>query len=78
MYGYCPWTQAGFYCDGNYLSVATNLGNNYLAIFKWSGFFFGMGMAHEWPAVRTYMLNSTLGGISFGGSIKLGGSIIIH
>ena len=26
--------------------------NGSLGAYKWTGFFFGMGMAHQWPAVR--------------------------
>lgn len=29
-----------------------NISNAYLSLAKWPGFFFGMGMGHQWPAVR--------------------------
>lgn len=52
IFGYCPWTQSGYYCDSQYAGPTTNLINNYLGAFKYFGFFFGMGMGHQWPAVR--------------------------
>ena len=47
---YGPYTTEGVYSDSNY--VRDENGNNSLASYKWPGFFFGMGMAHRWPAVR--------------------------
>ena len=32
--------------------TASNLTDANLAAYKWTGFFFGVGMAHQWPAVR--------------------------
>ncbi len=50
IWGYCPYTKPGYYCDPYYVrdenSDASLSGN------KWPGFFFGMGMAHQWPAIR--------------------------
>jgi hypothetical protein len=51
LWGYCPYTAPGFYCDSNYVRNENSDGS--LASYKWPGFFFGMGMAHQWPAVRT-------------------------
>ncbi len=53
------WCQTalttGVYCDaysaGNNQG-ASNLTSAYLGGFKWTGYFFGVGMAHQWPAVR--------------------------
>jgi hypothetical protein len=39
-------------------SGRSNLGDAYLSSYKWPGFFFGIGMAHQWPAVRTRGLNN--------------------
>jgi len=50
IWGYCPYTKPGFYCDDNY--VRDENSDASLAAYKWTGFFFGMGMAHQWPAVR--------------------------
>jgi hypothetical protein len=50
VWGYCPYTKPGYYCDGNY--VRDENSDISLGSFKWAGFFFGMGMAHQWPAVR--------------------------
>src|SRR5207302_1975042 len=30
----------------------SNLADNNLGGYKWPGFFFGIGMSHQWPAVR--------------------------
>ncbi len=43
-------TKSGFYTDANY--VRDENSNGSLAAYKWTGFFFGMGMSHQWPAVR--------------------------
>ena len=50
IWGYAPNTASGFYSDPNYVKNETS--NTSLAGAKWTGFFFGMGMAHQWPAVR--------------------------
>jgi hypothetical protein len=50
IWGNPVYTAAGFYSDPNYVKDEnSNLG---LGAYKWTGFFFGMGMAHQWPAVR--------------------------
>ena len=50
VWGYAPYTEAGYYSDSDY--VRDENSNVSLASYKWPGFFFGMGMAHQWPAVR--------------------------
>ena len=50
IWGYCPYTKPGFYCDENY--VRDEVSDGAMGSYKWPGFFFGMGMAHQWPAVR--------------------------
>jgi hypothetical protein len=55
LWGYCPWTTGGVYCDPN--STAANATGSNLADAsihggKWTGFFTGVGMSHRWPAVR--------------------------
>ncbi len=55
IYGNCALTAGGgstFYCDSHYVNTASELSNASLGAYKWSGFFFGMGMAHQWPALR--------------------------
>lgn len=49
QWGAPEYTQKGFYSDGD---TASNLADGSLASYKWTGFFFGIGMAHQWPAVR--------------------------
>ena len=44
------YTTGGVYSDSNY--VRDENSNGSLGAYKWTGFFFGMGMAHQWPAVR--------------------------
>ncbi|MCU1337783.1 MAG: hypothetical protein JWO19_3364 [Bryobacterales bacterium] len=61
------WSRTGFDTGGVYADNtsagnnigASNLTDNYLGSFKWPGFFFGMGMVHQWPAAR-------LGGVAPG------------
>jgi len=50
VWGYAPYTTGGVYSDSNY--VRDENSDVALAAYKWTGFFFGMGMAHQWPAVR--------------------------
>jgi len=40
----------GFYSDPNFVKDENS--NLSLGAYKWTGFFLGMGMAHQWPAVR--------------------------
>jgi hypothetical protein len=66
LWGYCPWTTGGAYCDANSTAAnaaASNLGDNYIHAGKWTGFFTGVGMSHQWPAVR-------LGGLQASGARK--------
>jgi hypothetical protein len=50
IWGYPGYTTDGVYSDSNY--VRDENSNASLGAYKWTGFFFGMGMAHQWPAVR--------------------------
>lgn len=50
IWGYAPYTTGGVYTDSNF--VRDENSNLSLGAYKWTGFFFGMGMAHQWPAVR--------------------------
>jgi hypothetical protein len=43
-------TTGGVYSDSNYVKFL--LSDAALGSFKWTGFFFGMGMAHQWPGAR--------------------------
>ena len=49
VWGYGPYTAAGYYSDSY---QGSNLTDNYLGGYKYTGFYFGMGMAHQWPAAR--------------------------
>jgi len=59
LWGYAPDTAAGYYAPGDQNTEQNpSFGASYgLDNGKWTGFFFGMGMTHEWPALR-------LGGVS--------------
>jgi hypothetical protein len=64
VYGSCfgnpAYTTGGLYAasDGNTCDSSNgNLNDTSIHAGKWTGFFFGMGMAHQWPAMR-------LGGVS--------------
>jgi hypothetical protein len=48
-YGAAGYTAPGYFSDG---LTSSNLDDVYLAAYKWPGFFFGIGMAHQWPAAR--------------------------
>jgi len=50
IWGNPVFTTGGVYGDDNY--VRDENSNGALGSYKWTGFFFGMGMAHQWPAVR--------------------------
>lgn len=50
IWGNPLYTAPGFYSDPTYVKDEnSDIG---LGSYKWTGFFFGMGMAHQWPAVR--------------------------
>jgi hypothetical protein len=61
LWGYAPYTTGGVYTPADQLTEALPaygaVNNTILGVGKWTGFFFGMGMAHQWPAAR-------LGGIA--------------
>jgi hypothetical protein len=48
-FGATGYTANGYFSDG---LTASNLLDGSLASYKWPGFFFGVGMAHQWPAAR--------------------------
>jgi hypothetical protein len=50
IWGNPQYTTGGVYSDSNYVRYENSNGS--LGAYKWTGFFFGMGMAHQWPAVR--------------------------
>ncbi len=54
LWGWAPYTARKFYTPADLL---TEQNPQYAAGYglqggKWTGFFFGMGMAHQWPAIR--------------------------
>jgi hypothetical protein len=51
------YTAPGYECDG---IGASNLDDGSLSGGKWTGFFFGVGMSHQWPAVRLQAIAPTL------------------
>ena len=48
-YGASMYTASGYWSDG---VTSSNLDDVSLGSYKWPGFFFGVGMAHQWPAAR--------------------------
>lgn len=50
VWGYGPYTNPGVYSDDYYVKDENS--DLSLGAYKWTGFFFGMGMSHQWPAVR--------------------------
>ena len=55
LWGFCPWTTGGVYCDANSTAAqapGSNLSDASIYAGKWYGFFSGVGMTHRWPAVR--------------------------
>lgn len=67
IFGYCPWTADGYPCSEDY--VTFELLDSTLDNGKWPGFFFGMGMAQQWPAMRTLLVHaSALRGITIKGN----------
>jgi hypothetical protein len=49
QWGATGLTDMAFYTDG---ITTSNIDNTALSAGKWTGFFFGIGMSHQWPAVR--------------------------
>lgn len=57
IWGDCSMTAPGLFCDGHHISnldgELTDTGpSGGLGSYKWPGFWFGMGMQHQWPAKR--------------------------
>jgi hypothetical protein len=50
IWGNCALTKPGYACDQNFVQGENS--DNSFHMGKWTGFFFGVGMAHQWPAVR--------------------------
>jgi hypothetical protein len=50
--GYAGATTGSVYTPADGYYVIDENSDNSLAAYKWTGFFFGMGMAHQWPAAR--------------------------
>lgn len=77
LYGSSNYNTGGVYSDANTAGNnigRSNLTDGYLISFKWPGFFFGMGMAHQWPAIRLG-LPSNAGGTVTGGVVSEGGTV---
>ena len=53
LWGQPQYTTGGVYAptDGDTIANSANANTSW-ASGKWTGFFFGMGMAHQWPAIR--------------------------
>ena len=49
QWGNAAMTQPGYCTEA---ITASNLDDGSLGAYKYTGFFFGIGMAHQWPAVR--------------------------
>jgi hypothetical protein len=59
LWGYAPYTAPGYCAPADQLTEQNgSAGSASPSIFppynsgKWTGFFFGMGMTHQWPAIR--------------------------
>lgn len=71
VWGDPDYTEMGYYSDSNYVRDENSVTG--MSDGKWYGFFFGMGMAHQWPAARFGVANltpSVRGKVSFGGKIS--------
>lgn len=80
MFGKPSMTTGGVYADTRFVNDQTgelNAGGSGLAGNKWPGFFFGMGMAHEWPAVRIGGggCGSAVSSVQFRGNVHLSGGV---
>jgi hypothetical protein len=76
IWGYSPWTTGGVYSDSNY--VRDENSNASLGAYKWTGFFFGIGMADSWPAVRLTVAPSSGFSVGIGGKVAIGGGVLIQ
>lgn len=55
VFGKCDVTSGGgatFYCDANYVTTATVMGNSNIGSYKYPGFIFASIFTSEWPAIR--------------------------
>ncbi len=76
IWGKCAWTT-GVYCDSRYVNITGELGNGSIGGYKWTGFFFGMGGAHIWPALRLSLSPPVTGNpsIQYHGAVSLHGGV---
>lgn len=84
LWGNSSWNTGGVYQDaysgGNNLA-STDYTNASLSGTgsspRWANFFFGMGMAYKWPAVRSLPVGcgSAVTGSSHGGNFRIGGNV---
>lgn len=80
VWGYCPWTTGGKYCDP--WSTAGNVnGGQLLDSFihqgKWFGFFTGMGFSSQWPSIEQTPANSGAS-VMFSGNGSAKGSVVVQ
>jgi hypothetical protein len=75
-WGFCPWTLPGYFCDTNYLR--DEVSDASLTSYKWPGFFFGMGMSHQWPAVRVSAFITSSLRMRFIGNNLQSGNLYTH
>ena len=52
IFGYCPWTSTGAFCDAYYAGPTSAMTNAALGSYKYFGQAFGVGDSSTWPAVR--------------------------
>jgi hypothetical protein len=76
IWGKCAWTT-GVYCDSRYVNITGELSNGSIGGYKWTGFFFGMGGAHIWPALRLSLSPPVTGNpsVQYHGGVVLRGGV---
>jgi hypothetical protein len=77
IWGKPAWTTGGVYSDTHYVNISGELSSGSLSFYKWTGFFFGVGMSHQWPAERLSGAPPVTGGpsVQYHGGVGLRGGV---
>ena len=76
VWGNPAYTTGGVYADAIYVTDENNDAS--LSGPKWTGYFFGMGMSHQWPAARLSGGAPVTGLPIFGGKVGIGGKVMVN
>lgn len=80
VWGYCPWTTGGKYCDQWSTAGNVNAGqltDDSIHQGKWFGFFAGMGFSSQWPSIEQTPASS-ISSVLILGNATIRGTATVH